>query len=226
MDKNRIKQLIGHEDPIFFEIGANNGSDTQGFLDLFEKGRFFCFEPDPRAYKKLIANVNDYRCSIFNYAISDTTGTAEFNMSGGWPDDFPGTGDWDMSGSLKKPKNHIPLHPWCTFDKKINVKTVTLDDIYYTHLFGKPLPGSATVENYDPVIDFIWQDVQGCEENVIKGAPDVFSTCVKYLYTEYSDKELYEGEATKEKILEMLPNFELIEDFGTDILLYNRRADV
>src|SRR6266581_3048963 len=34
---------------------------------------------------------------------------------------------WDLSGSIKKPKLHVEMMPWCTFDEKITVATKRLD---------------------------------------------------------------------------------------------------
>lgn len=208
MNKQVIKDLIGTEDPIFFEIGANNGSDTQEFLKLFTKGKFYCFEPDPRAFKKLRKNINDPRCDIYKCAISDSCEDLPFHLSGGWPPDWPGTGDWDMSSSLKKPKKHVPLHPWCTFNQTVTVKTITLD--------------SFTNGHYIDHIDFIWADVQGNEEALIKGGLATLNDKTKYFYTEYSNEELYEGEIGLDKILDLLPDFEIMADLGTDALLKNR----
>ena len=211
MNKYEIKSLIGTEDPIILEIGANNGNDTIDFLNTFKYGRFFCFEPDPRALAQWMQNVKDPRAQVFNIAISDQIGTIEFNQSSGWPPDWDKPSpdsEWNMSGSIKKPKNHIPIHPWCLFDKKIMVNTITLDE---------------WVENMgiNGQIDFAWIDVQGAEFEVITGGRDTFDNKLRYVYTEYSNDEQYEGQLNKEGLLKMLPNYSVIKDFGEDILLRN-----
>ena len=210
MNKYEIKSLIGTEDPIILEIGANNGTDTIDFLNTFKYGRFFCFEPDPRALAQWMQNVKDPRAQVFNIAISDQIGSIEFNQSSGWPPDWDKPSpdaEWNMSGSIKKPKNHIPIHPWCLFDKKIMVNTITLDE---------------WVENVGvKEIDFAWIDVQGAEFEVITGGRDTFDNKLRYVYTEYSNDEQYEGQLNKEELLKMLPNYSVIKDFGEDILLRN-----
>ncbi len=210
MNKQTIKELVNTEDPIILEIGANNGTDTIDFLNTFERGKFFCFEPDPRALKQWQESVFDPRAMIFNIAISNTIGTIDFHQSSGWPADWEKPSpdaEWNMSGSIKNPKNHIPLHPWCKFDTTIKVNTITLDE---------------WVKNMGiKEIDFIWADTQGAEREMLWGGMNTFNTTVKYLYTEYSNDEQYEGQPNKEDILKLLPNYEVITDFGGDILLKN-----
>ena len=45
----------------------------------------------------------------------------------------------------------------------------------------------------------------------------------RYLFTEYSDDELYENQVTLREILEMLPDFRIMELWSDDVLLENRR---
>ncbi|MGM4884385.1 MULTISPECIES: FkbM family methyltransferase [unclassified Rhizobium] len=65
------------------------------------------------------------------------------------------------------------------FDRPISVETRRLDDWC----------GEAGLEN----IDVIWMDVQGAEADVIAGGNQILSR-TRYIYTEYSDQELYEGQ--------------------------------
>ena len=71
------------------------------------------------------------------------------------------------------------------------------------------------------IVDFIWADVQGAEEELILGAKHILSR-TKYFYTEYSNEELYKNQINKKTILEMLPWFEERKDYGTNVLLKNR----
>ena len=70
-------------------------------------------------------------------------------------------------------------------------------------------------------------DINGAEEDFILGASAVLKYRVRFLYIEFSDKELYEGQITKEKILNLLPDFSLMNiynfkgNFG-NLLLKNR----
>jgi hypothetical protein len=43
----------------------------------------------------------------------------------------------------------------------------------------------------------------------------------RYLYTEYSDGEMYEGQATLDQLMEMLPGFRVAELWDENVLLEN-----
>ncbi len=111
------------------------------------------------------------------------------------------------SSSLKKPVKHLEMAPWVKFDTKVKVKVVTLDTFAATE-------GLAA-------IDFIWADVQGAEDQMIAGGQKALAT-TSYLYTEYSDVEVYQGQINLKQIVERLPGkWEVLEDFGDDVLLRN-----
>ncbi|MCY4315169.1 MAG: FkbM family methyltransferase, partial [Roseovarius sp.] len=66
-------------------------------------------------------------------------------------------------------------------------------------------------------IDFLWADVQGAEGDLIEGARETLRKN-EYFYTEYSNKELYDGEWSLRKIGKSLPNHELIRVWRQDAL--------
>jgi len=211
MNHIQIKKLLDKDNPVIFEIGANDGSDSLGFLNRFHNITLYCFEPDSRAiarFKNKI-NQNDVRCKLYEVAIGNLNGTIEFNESSGNPGGgHESYGDWDKSGSIKKPKGHLN-HKWCKFDKVSIVNIIKLDTF---------------MESNDiPLIDFIWADVQGAEEDMILGGLNTLNSKVKYLYTEFDDNEAYEGAAPLNKLLELLPNFEIVEKFEYDVLLINKK---
>ena len=154
--------------------------------------------------------MNSERARLFELAISDTDGTTEFHVSDGRP---PGDEQWlrpegwDLSGSIKKPKEHLVMHPWCTFNETITVATRKLD--------------TWCSEEEIKSIDLIWADVQGAEENLIKGGERALRR-TRYFYTEYSDRELYEGQISLCEIRALLPDFEVLYRFENDVLLRNR----
>lgn len=210
---SEMPKLLGKDDPVILDIGCNDGSHTLAFLRLFENSKVYAFEPDPRALESFRGKVNSERVKLFDLAISDEDGTAEFHVSDGIPspewEELRPAG-WDLSGSIKRPKEHLLTHPWCTFDETITVKTKRLDTW-------------CREEGVDS-IDFIWADVQGAEENLIKGAAEALRR-TRYFYTEYSDRELYEGQISLQGIRRLLPNFEVLYRFANDVLLRNKERD-
>jgi 2-O-methyltransferase len=203
-----ILGLLGKSDPIILEIGCNDGSDTLAFLSLVPKAKIYCFEPDPRAIARFKKNLggNFDRVTLTEVAISNQNGEIDFHASSGGNNPE----GWDLSGSIRPPKNHLREHPWVKFDKIITVKTCRLDDWC----------AEAGIND----VDFIWMDVQGAEGDVIKGATRTLER-TRFLYTEYSDHELYVGQPSLEMLLAALPSFKMIarykSDACDDVLLKN-----
>lgn len=204
MNKLEIKNLINKDNPIIFEIGCADGGDTLDFINTFNDLTIYCFEPEPKNIRLVKEKINYGKHHLFEGVISDVNGELEFNRS---RTDNPD--DLSYSGSIKKPKEHLNEWSFIKFDEKIMVKSITLD--------------SFCEENNIGLIDFIWADVQGAEENLIIGGLKTLNTKVRYFYTEYSNKEYYEGQLTLNSLLNLLgDSWELVKDFGSDVLLKNK----
>ena len=147
-----------------------------------------------------------FRATLFEIAIGSHNGTATFHMSG-LKTEQPGRTDWFDSGSLRKPKRHLEVYPWVSFDRTLEVTVQTLD--------------SWTASQNMDRIDFIWADIQGAEVDLIKGATESLKR-TRYLYTEYNDQELYEGQVGLDEIGRMLPDFRLRKRYSEDVLLENK----
>jgi 2-O-methyltransferase len=191
-----VEQQFSYRGPkLFLELGAHNGSDTAWMARLPDVA-IHAFEPDPRNNPPPLANV-----VLTRAAVSDRDGRVPFILSKtGWGQ------PWTYSSSLRQPKNHLARYP-VTFGETIEVDSVTLDYYASSHCLNK--------------VDFIWADIQGAEGEMIRGGRDLLSR-TRYLYTEYSDDELYEGQATLNDICAMLPEFRVIELWSDDVLLHNQ----
>jgi FkbM family methyltransferase len=205
LDKKMIKKMIGHAIPVILEIGSAHGNDTAEFIHVFgDTGfRLYGFEPEPKNIRLIKEKIHDGRFHLFEGVVSDIDGNLTFNRSR-----TENPNDLSLSGSIMKPKNHLKLWDWIHFDETITVPSITLDTF--------------VAQNKISVIDFIWCDVQGAEEKVIRGGAKTFPKNVRYFYTEYSNDEQYEGQPGRDRILQLLPDFEIVKDFGTDILLKNK----
>jgi len=197
-----IKSLVGREDPIILEIGANSGQDTVNYYNMFQNPDVYCFEPGKHAAD--LFRQRNLKAKLFEVALSDTNGTVVYHSSD----------NDELSGSIIQPKLHLTVHTHVHFNNNYTVKTMRLDDFVKEHNIGE--------------ISFVWQDVQGAEEKVIKGGLDTFLNKVHYLFTEFSKIELYKGNLNQFQILDLLPGYEIVEVTREwmadgDVLLKNTR---
>lgn len=206
MNKDDIKKLINCPAPIIFEIGCADGGDTEDFVRTFSDSNFrmYCFEPEPTNIEIFKSrNFND-NVKLFEGAVGDYSGYIEFNRS-------RLSGDYNAlrySGSINKPKEHLNEWPFIIFDEKTTVPITTLDSFCNSNNISH--------------VDFIWADVQGAEDKLIKGGVEILKN-TRYLYTEYSNKEYYTGQMGLTSLLDVISNdWEVIIDFGTDVLLKNK----
>lgn len=207
-----LRALIGVGAKCVLEIGAHHGTHTLMLLDAFPVASVHAFEPDLRALEKHRKSVCSPRATLHAMAIGAVNGRADFHVSSGMPPGIdPMTAanypkGWDQSGSLRAPKEHRKAHPWCRFARTISVEVRTLDAWAAKHARG--------------AIDFIWADMQGAEGDLVRGGAATLQR-TRFLYCEYSDQELYEGEPTLAALLDMLPAWEVVRRFPNDVLIRN-----
>lgn len=230
MQPSDVRELVDSPNPILLEIGCNDGTDTNRFLEAFPDCTLFCFEPDPRAIERFKQTVHDRRAVLTEAAISDKDGIATFYGSSGQPPGKargPGAShycfldEWDLSGSLHKPTGHLSYSPWVTFpeSRRFDVKTMRLD----TWLEDHPEIG---------VIDFMWADVQGAEALLIAGAQNALRN-TRYFYTEtrlqrgqYAGCELYQGQPSIAEIQASLPFMSTVAYWGSSNILLRNNASL
>ena len=199
----------------FVEVGCNIGTDTKRFRELHPNARIVCFEPDPRNLSLLKEQGIHDIAEIYPYALSNINGNVTFYLSNGDvkeidPESEFKNIDWSLSSSLKRPTGHLDMHKWVKFDNNVEVPCIRLDDF-------EPLK--------NVTIDFIWADVQGAEDLVFSGSKNILKN-TKYVYTEYSNTELYEKQLNLSGILELFgDSWQVVYDYGGDVLLKNVEMD-
>lgn len=212
-DSSMIAQLIpedaGNNAHAIIEVGAHNGSDTANFVNNLKNYFIFAFEPDKRAFKNLINIPSKNRHGLFfeNCAISDVDEEIDF-----YPSKYNSSYnlEWDYSGSILKPKNHLKMYPQVSFESEpYKIDCYRLDTILDCEL------------SFLDEISFIWIDAQGAEQKAINGLGKYLAK-TRFIYTEYSNYELYEGQVTKDTLLSSVPTFEVILDDGENMLLKNK----
>ena len=195
------------DDPVILEVGANRGQTTVEFLRVMPRATIYAFEPDPRAIAKFRRDVAHPNVRLFECAIGSSVGTIAFHQSSGAEDQSDYREGWDQSGSIRKPHSHLQVWPDVRFDRQIVVPITTLDAWAEQHGVTQ--------------VDFIWADVQGAESDLIEGA-DRLLRSTRYLYTEYSNDEWYEGQITLSGLVKKLHDFELIKRYPWDALFRNK----
>jgi 2-O-methyltransferase len=179
----------------FIEVGAHRGGDTKR-LAAVPGATVHAFEPDPRNRLPARPNVVEIRA-----AIAACDGRAPLFLSQrGWDQ------EWTHSSSLRHPTGHLDRFP-VTFAGTVEVETMTLDS--YAARVGLG------------AVDFIWAAAQGAEGDLIAGGRNTLAR-TRYLYTQYSDDEMYEGQVSLRQMIEMLPSFRVVELWQDRVLLANR----
>ena len=198
---NFLKSLIKNDTPSILEIGAHYGEDTLRLSQTFPQSTIYCFEPDPRnitIFKKYIKDENIF---LFELALSNKDGEADFFLSYQESSGVPSKYDWispeeydslqlnnSGSSSLKKGYQHILPSP-------TKVSTLRFDNWYKKHQIGK--------------IDFAWVDVQGSEKDVIEGIGKEIEN-IKYIWMEYGEQD-YEGGMSWRETVDLLKTKNFIE---------------
>lgn len=189
ISKEEIKSLINTANPVILDIGSYDGGDASELSDLYNGCEIHCFEADP-IVQDLWHNMNDFNrdMTLYHTAIGSFDAPTYFNQSHSTKRKHN-----NASGSLYSPKTHLELFPDVLFENKCKVMCFRLDTWAEEVLRGK-------------IVDFAWVDVNGAEKEVIIGGIETLKN-TRYLYIEFSDKELYHGQITKAEILSLMPWF-------------------
>ncbi len=197
------KILQASENPVILELGGHHGTDTTWlYWSCNKQPRMIVLEPDARnceIVERKALNMPGVR--VLRTAIAAKDGYCDFYACDNT------IGKTRASSSIRKPKRHLEFFPWCTFSAPEKVPCITLDSLVQQY-------------NLDHV-DVIWADVQGAERDMIEGGPQTLAK-TRYLFTEYDDNEFYEGQADRRTLLEMLPDWEIVQVFDFNVLLRNK----
>jgi FkbM family methyltransferase len=218
----RFENIIsGTTNPVVFECGACDGYHSEIMINILTKyhqdnWRFWAFEPVPNLVE-IIRNRISYGPPKFNLvpaAVGSSSGRAIFHISSGTKYDSSGkpVDHYYGSSSLRMATeaNHESWPDMKFSDAEVSV--ISLDDCFESNGLTK--------------IDFMWVDIQGCQRDLIAGGHNALSH-VRYMYTEKHEGDpLYEGATERlTDLLELLPGWEVVEDYPGDVLLKNTQFE-
>lgn len=147
--ENNLKPNLP-EDPVVFDVGANEGRYAEFILSIFPKAKLHCFEPHPKTFKRLEKKYGDSEnVQLYNVALGEEAGDAILYERADHP-------EGSEMASLHK-KVITDFHR--TESVEIETKIETVDDIVSREKINK--------------IDFLKIDVEGHELGVIQGAKDI-----------------------------------------------------
>lgn len=161
------------EDPVVFEAGAFDGSDTCNLSKQWPQGTIHSFEPNPHAFSlwtektKSCANAHGH-----NLAVNTYNGQAVFYVCHGSTGDnpvFEGASSLLESSEWMKQNYRGP---------EIVVPCVILDDWCAANSIDR--------------IDFMWIDLEGFELQLFKSSPNILDT-VRVIYTETNFRDFRVG---------------------------------
>lgn len=197
-----LLQSITDRPPVVVEVGMHHGETTRWFHVIASRPIvYYGFEPDPRNLDVLWKAGYDPNA----YAVGDQTGKVTLYLSEGETPGHPGRVHTDSS-SIRRPTEHFKAHPWCKFERTVEVAYTRLDDEYCAG---------------EDVVDLIWADVQGAQLALIRGAKLALSK-TRFLYIEVHPTPMYEGEPTFEELCEALGDtWEIVERYPADVFFRN-----
>jgi 2-O-methyltransferase len=197
--KKHLKDLLSIDNPVIFDIGCNDGSDTLEFINLFPDARVYAFEGDYRAARQFKEKVNSINVSLIECLVSDKEDLIPFYYSNSntrrkGSEDF-----WSASSSIKKPQKHLEVFEDVRFEKPVMQQTKSLDWLKENLFLPQP--------------NILWIDVNGAESEVINGGRKTLKR-VDLIVIEFEEVELFTGSLTQSETLKMLPDFELVEVYN------------
>jgi len=163
LDFNSLKQKHNMDIKGVIHIGGHHGQEFKTYVENNISNVMF-FEPVPTTFKILKENIGD-KAILHNVALGNENKKIEMYIE---------TANQGQSSSILEPGIHTRQYPHITFDNKLEVDMVRLDDFIE--------------ESTD--YNFINIDVQGYELEVMKGAVDTLKN-VDYIMSEVNRDEVY-----------------------------------
>jgi FkbM family methyltransferase len=180
-----LKKYFKNEQPVIFDVGANNGKYSANVQTVFPHAIIYAFEPNPNTFKLLCQNLRDchIKCyelgfssqtkkqTIFTYVKEKTSGHATFYEN--------------VLLDLHKSSDVIGMQ----------IKTITLDEFCNTNKIDH--------------IHFLKIDTEGHEMEVLKGAKEmIMNNRIDIIQFEFNEMNIISRVFLKD-FYEILNNYKL-----------------
>ena len=77
-----LREYIGRDDPVILEIGANDGTHTAWFKEVFPAAVVHCFEPNASAVQRFRQHAGNLpQVNLYEVAVGRTNGKVSFYPS-------------------------------------------------------------------------------------------------------------------------------------------------
>lgn len=172
-------------------VGANRGQEVEAYKTSGIRP-VVLIEPLPDPFARLVRAVNsEPGFHTVQACCSDRAREVAFHVAS----------NGGQASSYLPPAEHLTLYPNVTFGSTVTIMTKTLD----TLLDELATDGVETAQ-----LDYLAMDTQGSERDVLLGAPRTLER-VKFVWTEVSMSNLYEGAASVYEMIEFMRarNFDL-----------------
>jgi FkbM family methyltransferase len=153
--KDRFLELIKPDS--IFDVGANAGVSSEGYINLGLDVEIYSFEPVSHLFKRMELKTQAYtKWKAYQLGVGEKKEKLEINVSGGHGG---ASSFFNMTEELKG------IAPDQEVIRKESVEIITLTDFYKEHAL-----------NHERI--FLKIDVQGFELNVIKGAMGIMDKII------------------------------------------------
>jgi len=174
------------------EVGANQGTDTDRFVEQYD--RVFAFEPIHELYAKLCEKYKfNSQVHIFPFAIDIENSFKNFNISTGYDWGSSSLFDFNtkdiLGGKWMPPDSEYEFRADLAKDHSYTVPTITLYDFITLYNISK--------------IDYLHIDAQGNDINVLKSLKDKLSIVQSGVIEVSCGLEIYLG--TQNRVEDAIP---------------------
>ncbi len=219
-----LRKILGKDNPVVVEIGAHYGEDSLRFLETFPHITLHCFEPDPRNIKVFKQYVDDDRVHLYEIALSNEKGTAQFYQS------------YQEHNAAPTPPKYDWIDPATYEEEKLNNSGSSSLKKGYAHTLDETITVPTdtylnwAIKNSIGDVDFVWIDVQGAEKDVLDGMGDAIRN-IQLFWMEYGETS-YDDAMTRQETVDYMAarGFAAVEKFSSQgtagDLLFLRKKNV